>query len=123
MEKLPTPSASELLSELQRLNKIGIINDEEYIVLRKILRNSSSGNDTYRQVQSLFDHQSKIIPADSKPEKRSLPSAQRSLNQAEKLYSMSEAINELNLKLTISNGFDHSRKLLCCPACRLTECT
>jgi len=54
MEKIPMRSDGELLRELQRLNNTGVINDEEFLVLRKIIRGGSVNAEIYRRFDRLF---------------------------------------------------------------------
>ena len=112
-------SDNELLRELQRLNKTGIINDEEYLVLRKIVAGGKVGPDFYRQFDRLFAGSSKTAPLETK--RRTAQKKEEPVKKEDRLYSMSEAINELNLHLPTLGGFDHSRELLSCPACGMFE--
>ena len=113
-------SPNELLRELQRLNKTGVINDEEYLVLKKIIAGGRISPELYRRFDQLFAGNSKkTIPVEN--EKRSVPKVEKTSEKDDRLYSMAEAINELNLKLTKGGRFDHSRELLNCPACELFE--
>jgi hypothetical protein len=114
-------SANELLTELQRLNKTGIINDEEYLVLRKIIAGGRVSPESYRQFDRLFAGNSKSAPIETGKKKSGAQDPEEPFKKEERLYSMTEAINELNLKLTTLGGFDHSRELLSCPACGLFE--
>ena len=108
-------SGNELLRELQRLNKTGIINDEEYVVLRKIVAGGRVSPEFYRQFDRLFAANSKTAPPEiGAPEKAPV-------KKAERLYSFNEALDELSLNLPTSGGFDHSRELLTCPACGMFE--
>ena len=113
-------SGNELLTELQRLNKTGIINDEEYLVLRKIVAGGRVGPDFYRRFDRLFAAESKRAPVET-GKKKSAPQQDEPVKKEERLYSLTEALNELNLKLTTHGGFDHSRELLTCPACGMFE--
>jgi hypothetical protein len=112
---------NELLIELQRLNKTGVINDEEYLVLKKLLAGGKVSPEFYRRFDRLFAANSKGAPVETEKKKRSAKREDDPVKKEERLYSMAEAINELNLKLTTSGGFDHSRELLSCPACELFE--
>lgn len=111
----------ELLRELQRLNKTGIINDEEYLILKKVVAGGKVSPDFYRQFDRLFAGSSKNAPVETGNKKSAAQKEQEPAKKAERLYSMDDAINELNLKLTTLNGFDHSRELLSCPACGMFE--
>jgi hypothetical protein len=110
---------NELLIELQRLNKTGVLNDEEYLVLKKLLAGGKISPEFYRRFDRLFAGNSKGTPVEIK--KRSAKSEEEPVRKEERLYSMAEAVNELNLKLTTLGRFDHSRELLSCPACGLFE--
>jgi hypothetical protein len=114
-------SNNELLTELQRLNKTGVINDEEYLVLKKLLAGGKVSPEFYRRFDRLFAGNSKRTPVKTEKKKRSTRKEEETVKKEERLYSMAEAINELNLKLTTLGGFDHSRQLLNCPACGLFE--
>jgi hypothetical protein len=109
-------SDNELLRELQRLSKTGVINDEEYLVLRKIIAGGKVSPEFYRKFDRLFAGSPKTVPVET-----GINRAQKEEPPKERLYSMAEAINELNLKLTALGGFDHSRELLSCPACGMFE--
>jgi hypothetical protein len=121
MDKTPMRSSSELLRELQRLNRSGIINDEEYLILRKIIQGGSVNPEFYRRFDQLFAGDLKSSPVEIENETSRKPNVKKHSPKDERLYSMTEAINELNLKLTELGGFDHSRELLTCPACGLFE--
>ncbi len=121
MEGKRTRSEGELLRELQRLNRTGVINDEEFLTLRKIIRGGSISPEFYRKFDKLFAGKSKSDAGEQVKNKRSAGREADSLKKEERIYSMAEAINELGLKLTTSGGFDHSRELLSCPACGLLE--
>src|ERR1044072_645334 len=97
-KEIKIPSSNELLRELQRLNKTGVINDEEYLVLKKIIAGGRVSPELYRRFDQLFAGNSKSIPVEN--EKRSVPRTEKTLETDDRLYSMTEAINELNLKLT-----------------------
>lgn len=112
-------SGNELLIELQRLNKVGVINDEEYLVLKKLLAGGKVSPDFYRKFDRLFAGTPKGAPVER--EKISAKKDKEPVKKEERRYSMTEAINELNLKLSTLDGFDHSRELLSCPACGLFE--
>jgi hypothetical protein len=112
-------SSNELLRELQRLNKTGIVNDEEFLILRKIIAGGRVSPEFYRRFDRLFAGNSKIIPIEA--EKKLTKPQDKPRDNNERLYSMTEAIDELNLKLTKPGKFDHSRELLSCPACQLFE--
>jgi len=112
-------SSNELLRELQRLNKTGIVNDEEFLILRKILAGGRISSEFYRRFDQLFAGNSKIIPLEA--EKQLTKPQEKPRKNNDRLYSMTEAINELNLKLTKPGKFDHSRELLSCPACQMFE--
>jgi hypothetical protein len=112
---------NELLAELQRLNKNGVINDEEYLVLKKLLTGDRISPEFYRRFDRLFAGNLKRTPFETEKKKRSAKTEEEPVKKEERLYSMAEAINELNLKLTTLGGFDHSRELLSCPACGLFE--
>ncbi len=112
-------SDNELFRELQRLNKTGIINDEEYLVLKKIIAGGKVSPEFYRQFDRLFAGNSKSAPVET--EKKKSAAQKQPVQKEERLYSIDEAINELNLKLTTLGGFDHSRQLLNCPACGMFE--
>ncbi len=114
-------SDNELLRELQRLSRSGIINDEEFRVLRKIIVGGRISPEFYRRFDRLFAGESKSVPVETIKEKRDLSMAEKPFEKGDKLYSMAEAINELNLTLTMLGGFDNSRELLRCPACGLFE--
>ena len=114
-------TSNELLRELQRLNKTGVINDEEFLILRKIIRGGPVSAELYRKFDSLFAAKSKIEPVEIKKETPPLREDRKPPEKGERLYSMAEAINELNIRLTKTGGFDHSRELLRCPACGLFE--
>jgi hypothetical protein len=127
MEGIPMRSADELLRELQRLNRTGVINDEEFLLLRKIIRGGAISPDIYRKFDKLFAGKTKVDPlkTDSnksraerevEPVKKIAP-----VKKDERLYSISEAVDELNLQLAALGAFDHSRELLSCPACGLFE--
>jgi hypothetical protein len=113
-------SSNELLTELRRLNRTGVINDEEFLILRKIIAGGNVSPEFYRKFDRLFAGNSKIAPVEAENKKNNAPKEAPPKNQ-ERLYSMAEAINELNLKLTALGGFDHSRELLSCPACGMFE--
>ena len=112
-------SSKELLREVQRLNKTGIINDEEFLILRKLLAGGRVSPEFYRRFDQLFAGDSKIVPLEA--EKHLTKPQEKLRKNNDRLYSMTEAINELNLKLTKSGKFDYSRELLSCPACQLFE--
>ena len=109
-------SGNELLAELQRLNRTGIINDEEFLVLRKIIAGGKVSPEFYRQFDRLFAANSKSVPREIDTRKKEEP-----VKKSERLYSFNEAISELNLNLPTPGGFDHSRELLTCPACGMFE--
>src|SRR4051812_6798448 len=115
-------SPNELLKELHRLNRGGILNDEEFLVLRKIIAcGGRISPDFYRRFDRLFAPDSKSIPVERIKKKHPRSSVERSLEKDERLYSIDEAINELDLKLKAAGGFDNSRELLSCPACGMFE--
>jgi hypothetical protein len=114
-------SSNELLGELKRLNKNGVINDEEFLVLRKIIAGGRVSPEFYRRFDQLFAGDPKSISVEKVTKKSLVSMAEKSNRKEERLYSMAEAISELNLKLTALGGFDNSRKLLSCPACGLFE--
>ena len=114
-------SEGELLRELQRLNRTGVINDEEFLILRKIIRGGSISPEFYRKFNKLFAGKSKSDAGKQVKNKSREKADADSIKNEERLYSMAEAISELGVKLTTSGGFDHSRELLSCPACGLLE--
>lgn len=114
-------SSNELLRELQRLNRSGVINDAEFLVLRKIIAGGRVSPEVYRRFDRLFSGDLKSIPVENEEKTSRLSKEETPSLKDERLYSMTEAINELNLRLTRSGGFDHSRELLSCPACELFE--
>lgn len=114
-------SEGELLRELQRLNRTGVINDEEFLTLRKIIRGGALGTEFYRKFDKLFAGKSKSDAGELVKNKISEKAEADSLKKEERLYSMAEAINELGLKLTSLGLFDHSRELLSCHRCGLFE--
>jgi hypothetical protein len=114
-------SDNELLRELQRLNRSGVINDAEFLVLRKIIVGGRVSPEIYRRFDSLFSGDSKSIPVQNETKMNRISKEEKPLLNDERLYSMAEAINELNLKLTALGRFDNSRELLTCPACELFE--
>ncbi len=114
-------SDNELLTEIRRLNKTGVINDEEYLVLRKIIAGGNVGSEFYRRFDRLFAVNSKSISVEPEKKKSIAQKEEEPVKKDSRLYSMAEAINELNLKLTTLGGFDYSRELLSCPACGLFE--
>ena len=113
-------SANELLRELQRLNKTGVINDEEYLVLRKVIAGGNVGSEFYRRFEQLFAGHSKSAAIDTESEGRSAAKEKKPVKD-ERLYSLAEAVNELNLKLASLGGFDGARALFSCPACGMFE--
>jgi hypothetical protein len=121
MEATPKPSESDLLSELKRLNRTGIINDQEFLVLRKVIRGGNVSPEFYRRFDRLFAGSSKSISEGIKKKKRDLKPEVKPQEKGERLYSFDEAISELNLKLTTLGVFDNSRGMLSCPACGLFE--
>jgi hypothetical protein len=121
MEEIPMRSEGELLKELQRLNRTGVINDEEFLTLRKIIRGGSISPEFYRKFDKLFAGKSKRVPVKRGNNKTSAGREVAPIKKDERLYSMTEAINELNLNLNALGVFDHSRELLSCPACGLFE--
>src|SRR5215204_2521633 len=121
MKPTPTSSNDELLRELQRLNRTGVINDEEFLILRKIIRGGAISPEFYRKFDKLLAGKSKIDAVEQLKNKSSERTEADPVKKEERLYSMAEAINELGLKLTSLGGFDHSREFLNCPACGLLE--
>jgi hypothetical protein len=114
-------SSNELLTEIGRLNKTGVINDEEYLVLRKIIAGGNVSPEFYRRFDRLFAGSSKSVPVETGKKKSIAQKQAEPVKKEERLYSMAEAINELNLNLTTLGRFDYSRELLSCPACGLFE--
>jgi len=116
-------SSNELLRELQRLNRSGVINDAEFLVLRKIIAGGRVSPEFYRRFDRLFSGDLKSISVENEieNEKSRVSKEEKPLPKDERLYSMSEAIDELNLRLPARGGFDNSRELLSCPACELFE--
>lgn len=58
---------TELFRELQRLNRTGIINDEEAAILRKLLRERMLSGETKEQFDKLFP-ETKIIEPEPQTE-------------------------------------------------------
>ncbi len=115
------PTLNELLRELHRLNKTGIINDEEFLILRKIIASGRVSPEIYRRFDQLFAGDPKHIPVGTEQKTRLTRTDKKSAKNDERLYSLAEASNELNLKLGSAGMFDNSRPLLSCPACQLFE--
>ena len=113
----------ELLKELHRLNRSGVINDEEFLVLRKIIAGGGRiSPDLYQRFDRLFATDPKSVPAESIKKRRGSSYSKGVLDKDERLYSMDEAINELNLRLKpVAGGFGNWRELLSCPACGMFE--
>ena len=116
-------SEGELLRELQRLNRTGVINDEEFLALRKIIRGGGGAisPEFYRKFDKLFAGNSKSTAVKQEKNKIGAKREVEPIKKDERLYSMTEAINKLNLQFTSSGIFDHSRELVRCPACGLFE--
>ena len=55
---------NELLRELEKLNRTGLINDEEFVYLRKFIRGGSLSPEFRRRFESLFGKPAKQNPAD-----------------------------------------------------------
>ena len=53
------PLKNQLLGELRRLNREGMINDEEYVVLRRFIASEKVSADVFRQFEKLFVEKSK----------------------------------------------------------------
>jgi rubredoxin len=121
MEGIPIRSEGELLRELQRLNRTGVINDEEFLALRKIIRGGSISPEFYRKFDRLFAGKSKSTAVGQEKNKGDAIRKAAPVKREERLYSMTEAMSELNLNLSASGAFDHSRAPLTCPACGLFE--
>ena len=115
-------SPNKLLKELHRLNRNGVINDEEFTVLRKIIAGGGRlSPEHYRRFDRLFATDPKSIKVESIRKKHHRSSTEKPLEKDERLYSIEEAVNTLNLKLKLADGFDNSRKLQKCPACGMFE--
>ena len=56
---------NELLRELQQLNRSGVINDAEFLVIRKIIAGGRVSPELYRQFDHLFSGDSKRIPKEN----------------------------------------------------------
>jgi hypothetical protein len=121
MEEIPMRSEGELLRELQRLNRTGVINDEEFLALRKIIRGGSISTEFYRKFDRLFAGKSKSTAVGQEKNKGGAIRKVAPVKKEERLYSMTEAMGELNLNIGALGVFDHSRALLTCPACGLFE--
>jgi hypothetical protein len=89
--------------------------------LRKLIRGGAIGPEFYRKFDKLFAGNAKNVPVATGNDKSSSGKEANAVKGEERLYSMTEAINELNLNLTVLGIFDHSRELLSCPACGLFE--
>lgn len=112
-------SDNELLKELQRLNRAGLINDEEFLVLRSILQGKSNSPEHYIRFDQLFAGKSRRLSDDIKAEKR--VAELNPPDSENRLYSITEAIDQLGLRLLPQQGSDISRELLTCPACGMFE--
>lgn len=121
----------ELRAELERLNRAGIINDEEYLVLRELVGRKKLSGETKDRFDRLF--RKKSIGRSAAPEQfAGVDTLGEEFGQSESgdrtpsalspdLISAFASVCALQDKLNRFGGFDHRRDLLECPACGLEE--
>lgn len=113
-----------LAEELYRLNKTGVINDEEFVILRKIVSARAVKPETYRQFDRLFTETAPPAGASgiakiktSEPDEKN----ESSNESTAEIIELAAQIVLLQQKMSDAGIFDHSRELLACANCSLME--